>query len=92
MESVDHDATRDVAYFTQGELLPWKKKWWQVQLMEVDGQKIIGLVLVKDTDAAIKRAERTKRWTRQHPRSVAGAQAASTCSLRLRQPGQQAQA
>ena len=59
------------AYFTEGELLPWKGRWFRVKLMEVDGQKFIGLVSVKDTASATKRAVRTQRWQHQHPRATA---------------------
>ena len=58
-------------YFTNGELLPWKGKWWRVRLLEIDGERIIGLVMSKDTGSALKRVERKRRWQRQHPKAVA---------------------
>lgn len=60
-----------IQYFTEGEMLPWKGKWWKVRLLEINGERIIGLVMQKDTDSALKRAERRQRWTREHPHAVA---------------------
>jgi hypothetical protein len=78
-DSASPDVTKDAAmttlttpaYFTDGEMLPWKGRWFRVKLLEVAGQKIIGLVSVKDTASATKRAVRTQRWYKQHPRAVA---------------------
>jgi hypothetical protein len=60
------------AYFTEGELLPWKGRWFRVRLLTLqDGQKVIGLDQVKATAASEKRAARELQWHRQHPRAVA---------------------
>jgi hypothetical protein len=60
------------AYFTDGEMLPWKGRWFRVKLLQLpDGQKVIGLDQVKATASSTKRAERELRWKRQHPHAVA---------------------
>ena len=82
LETAPADATKDAsvtiaekstatAYFTNGEMLPWKGKWWRVRLLEINGERIIGLVMQKDTGSALKRAERKQRWQQQHPKAVA---------------------
>jgi hypothetical protein len=87
---VSQDVTKDVAvptpttpaYFTEGEMLPWKGRWFRVSLLTLpDGQRVIGLVQVKATASSTKRAERELRWKRQHPHATAprpGSQRPST--------------
>ena len=70
------DVTKAVAnisttsYWTEGELIPLKGKWWKVRLLEIDGERIIGLVMLKDTASALKWVERKQRWQQQHPKAV----------------------
>jgi hypothetical protein len=73
------DATKDAAiiqpsqpkngstiYMTDGELIPWKKTWWKVQLREINGEKIITLVKGKPTAKSLKQSLRAERWNEQH--------------------------
>ena len=53
-------------YFTEGELLPWKGRWWRVRLLEIDGEKIVGLVAVKPTSGSIKRSNSAERRSARH--------------------------
>ena len=70
-QDVTKDAVSTPAYFTEGEMLPWKGRWFRVKLLEVNGEKIIGLVMVKATASATKRAAQEQHWQRQHPSAVA---------------------
>ena len=76
-DAASPDVTKAVAnisttsYWTEGELIPLKGKWWRVRLLEINGERIIGLVMQKDTGSALKRVERKQRWQRQHPKAVA---------------------
>lgn len=63
-------------YFTDGELLPWKGRWFRAHLNEET--KRIELELMKPTASALKRESRVQRWAKQHPhatRSLHGSQA-----------------
>ena len=74
MNTAKLDVTRAVpatSYWTEGELIPLKGRWFRVKLLEVDGQKIIGLSMMKATSKATKRAEREQRWQHNHPSAVA---------------------
>ena len=71
-QDVTKDAVSTPAYFTEGEMLPWKGRWFRVSLLTLpDGQRVIGLVQVKATEASTKRAKREQRWQHQHPHAVA---------------------
>ena len=78
-ESLNLGATKDAAaaatpiptttvYFTDGELLPWKGRWFRVHLNQQT--KKIELEMLKSTAASVKRAEREQRWLQQHPHSM----------------------
>ena len=60
--------TSETSYFTDGELLPWKGKWFRVQLREIEGEKLLTLVMLKPTAASVKRSQRAERWNEQHSR------------------------
>ena len=71
---VTKDAVTTPAYFTDGEMLPWKGRWFRVKLLEIDGQKMIGLSMMRATSKATKRAKREQRWQRwqrNHPSATA---------------------
>ena len=55
-------------FFSEGELLPWKGRWFRVKLLELHGERLIGLELVKATSKAEKIAAKTQCWKQQHPR------------------------
>lgn len=57
------------AYFTDGEMFPWKGTWFRLRLREINGEKLLTLEKVKSTESSVKRAERTTRWLQQHPKS-----------------------
>lgn len=60
-------------YFTEGELLPWKGRWWKVRLLILqDGKQVIGLEMLKATAASVKKTSRAARWQKQHPRAIVG--------------------
>lgn len=59
-------ATAKPAYFTEGELLPWKGTWWRVWLREINGEKLLTLVKVKPTASSEKRSAAAERWNEQH--------------------------
>lgn len=61
------------SYFTEGEMLPWKGRWFKVRLLEIDGQKIIGLDMQKPTGKSRKLEARKLRWAKQHPKHQANA-------------------
>jgi hypothetical protein len=56
-------------YFTEGELLPWKGRWFRIHLVGVGEQKHIELEMLKPTSNSMKRSIREARWLEQHPRS-----------------------
>lgn len=55
------------AYFSVGELLPWKGRW--LRLIKCDGDQI-HFQLVKPTERATKLAQRRERWLKQHPKAT----------------------
>ena len=57
------------AFFTEGEMLPWKGRWFRVHLVEQGEQSHIQLFLTKPTSSSMKRGQREARWLRSHPRS-----------------------
>lgn len=63
-------ARGESAFFTEGEMLPWKNRWFRVHLITQDGQKYIQLEMLKPTAASSKRLARAERWNEQHPRAV----------------------
>jgi hypothetical protein len=65
-QTADAAEAAEAAYFTEGELLPWKNRWFRVKLCEFDGQKQICLVMVKPTAASVKRSQRAEHWNEQH--------------------------
>jgi len=79
--NANQDVTKDAAattsaiatpaYFTEGELLPIKGRWFRVRLTELNGSKVIVLELQKPTSQSEKRAKREQRWQRQHPHATA---------------------
>lgn len=56
------------AYFTEGELLPWKNRWWRVHL-DAKTQRI-WLEMLKPTAASQKRLQRAEQWKQQHQQAV----------------------
>ena len=63
-------AVSQTIYLTDGELIPWKKTWWKVQLREINGEKIVTLLKGKATAKAQKRSARAERWNTQHSRKA----------------------
>jgi hypothetical protein len=61
------DAPASRVYFTEGELLPWKGRWFRVSLNSE--KNVIELSLIGLTEASKKKAQREARWMRSHPRS-----------------------
>ena len=57
-------------YLTDGELIPWKKTWWKVQLREIDVEKIVTLVKGNATAKSQKRSLRVERWNTKHSRKA----------------------
>ena len=55
------------AYFTEGELIPWKGSWWKVHLNQETGS--IELSMLKPTGGSLKRSASEKKWLRGHPKS-----------------------
>ena len=70
------DATKAVAnisttsYWTEGELIPWKGRWFSIHLNQES--KVIELHLKKLTASQEKRDARRVRWLKQHPDAVSG--------------------
>lgn len=58
------------SYFTDGEMLPWKGKWFRLRLVTLtDGQQVLCLDMIKDTASAEKKIKRAERWQKQHPKA-----------------------
>lgn len=63
--NVSLDATKAVApatpaIFTEGELLPWKGRWWKVHLVELPDKpdsRTILLEMLKPTGGALRRSQ-----------------------------------
>ena len=62
--------TSETVYFTEGELLPWKGRWFSIHLNQES--KVIELHLKKLTASQEKRDARRVRWLKQHPDAVSG--------------------
>jgi hypothetical protein len=68
-EATETQAGSMRAYFTEGEMLPWKGRWFRIHLNATT--KKIELEMVKPTAASQKRFARAERWKLQHPRAAA---------------------
>jgi hypothetical protein len=55
-------------FFTEGELLPWKGRWFRAHLSNETNR--IELELVKHTDREKMLEARSARWLAQHPRAT----------------------
>lgn len=55
-------------YVTDGELIPWKGRWWRVHLHE--SNRMVEIRMVKPTAKQEKLAKRSLRWQKQHPASL----------------------
>jgi hypothetical protein len=56
--------------FTEGELLPWKGRWFRLHLTPMEG--IFALELIKPTERSQRLHERKQRWLGQHPKATQG--------------------
>jgi hypothetical protein len=66
-EATETQAGSTRVYFTEGEMFPWKGRWFRIHLNA--STKKIELEMVKPTAHSQKRFAREERWLRQHPKS-----------------------
>ena len=53
----------DTAAFTEGEMLPWKGRWFRLHLTKFEG--VFALEMIKPTERSQKLAARKIRWQEQ---------------------------